>query len=163
MDTQEKTEKKFYKRWWFWAIIIFVLYAIGSNGSAPRPSGSSVASDTEKPAPVAQPVQAISVTAIKLGSDYKQNEVAADATYKDKLLEISGTVDTIGKDVMDTPYISFAGASQYEVLDRVQCMFTKSDEVALAKVTKGQQITLRGTLSSKLGNIIVKSCSIVQP
>lgn len=44
----------------------------------------------------------------------------------------------------------------------VQCMFSKSDEVELAAVAKGQKITLRGEVSGKLGNIIVKSCEIVK-
>lgn len=109
-----------------------------------------------------QPVEAVKVSAIQMSADYKENEVAADAKYKNKTVEISGSVDTIGKDILDTPYIAFQTANQYEILDRVQCMFSRSDEVELAAVAKGQKITLRGEVSGKLGNIIVKSCEIVK-
>src|SRR3954468_1002371 len=53
------------------------------------------------------PAPDINVTADELVQAYKANEVAADQRFKGKILLVSGTVDTIGKDVMDTPYVSF--------------------------------------------------------
>lgn len=154
----EKPKKTFYKRWWFWAIVVIILIGIGSSGkndvATSGASGTTSATQT--------PVEAIKVTASALSSAYKANEVAADAKYKDRLVEISGLVDTIGKDVMDTPYISFAGDSQYDMINLVQCMFSSSDEATLANVSKGQHIVLQGTVSGKLGNIVVKGCKIVQ-
>lgn len=157
MDQAEVSKKKFYKRWWFWVGAVFLLFVIiGVSGSSSSPSsGGTTATNSAN----SQPVEAIKVTAAELSADYKANEVAADAKYKGRLVEVSGIVDTIGKDILDTPYIAFA-AGQYDIIDRVQCMFSKSDEPVLAAVAKGQRITLRGTVSGKLGNILVQGCAI---
>ena len=101
------------------------------------------------------------VTAMQIINDYKDNGVAADAKYKNKLVEVSGVVDTIDKDILDTPYIALE-SYEYAIVDRIQCMFSKSDEVQLATVAKGQQITLRGNVEGKLGNVIIRDCQIVK-
>ncbi len=105
--------------------------------------------------------QPIVVTATKLLADYKANEVAADATYKTKLIEVKGTVSTIGKDILDAPYIALTNGEPYSI-ESVQCMFAKTDEPQLATVTKGQSITLQGRVSGKLGNVLVRECKIVK-
>jgi tRNA_anti-like len=104
---------------------------------------------------------AIKVTATKLIADYKANEVSADAKYKSKIVEVSGLVDTIGKDLLDTPYIALSNGEQYS-FEKVQCMFSKSNEAELANVTKGDRITLKGEVSGKLGNVLVRGCAIVK-
>lgn len=159
MDEKVETPKKkwYLKKRMFVVYTILALLFIGTIGSTKNSSGASTGNTQE-----AVPETALIVTASKLTSDYKDNEVAADAKYKDKLLEISGTVDTIGKDILDTPYIAFQTDNQYEIIDRVQCMFGKDDIATLSQVTKGQKITLRGTGAGKLGNIEVKGCKIVK-
>ena len=158
---QAVAPKKFYKKWWFWVGVVVLSFVVGiSVDESPMvatPQAPTANAVEATPAP-----EAIKVTAVQMSADYKENEVAADAKYKNKTVEISGSVDTIGKDILDTPYIAFQTASQYDILDRVQCMFSKSDEAELAAVTKGQKITLRGEVSGKLGNIIVKGCEIVR-
>ena len=37
MDTEQKIGKKFYKKWWFWVLAVFVLFVIGSSAE-PTPS-----------------------------------------------------------------------------------------------------------------------------
>lgn len=143
---------------------IFALFTIGIISAAfgtdtpTSPSGNDNASIT---AASTKTVEAIKITALQLSSDYKDNEVAADAKYKDKSIEVSGIVDAIGKDLLETPYIALQ-SYQYAIVDRVQCMFSKSDEPQLATISKGQQIILQGEVSGKLGNIIVRGCKIVK-
>jgi hypothetical protein len=140
-------------------ILIIVLFGIGvgmvasgSNTEAPVPA--EVATNSQAPE------QAIAVTATKLMADYEANEVAADATYKGKLVEVTGTISDISKDLFDNPYIALgAGANTFFT---VQCMFEKSDQAQLASLAKDTKITLQGRVSSKLGNVIVQECSIVQ-
>jgi len=153
---EEKATKKFYKRWWFWVIIVVVIIGIASSGD----NSKQGATGSQTQAAAEQQKAATKVTALALAGAYKDNEVAADATYKGQIVEVSGTVDTIGKDVLDTPYITLA-TGQYS-FESVQCMFAKSDEPQLATVTKGQSITLRGEVSGKMGNVLVRGCSIVQ-
>ncbi|KND50537.1 MAG: Phage protein [Parcubacteria bacterium C7867-007] len=159
MDTPTASAKKpLLKKWWVWVLIVLGIFIIiGSiGGSDSSSSGSQSAKEEVKVEP------ALTVTAFKMAAEYKENEVAADAKYKGKLVEISGSVDTIGKDVLDTPFIAFSTENQYEIINRIQCMFGKNDVEVLSSVSKGQKITLRGTVSGALGNIIVKDCEIIE-
>lgn len=158
MDTTRETsaKKPWHKKWWVWVIIVIAVFGIiGSLGDSDSTDGTQSAQEEVKEEP------AISVTALKMAAEYKENEVAADAKYKDKLVEISGTVDTIGKDALDTPFIAFETENQYEIINRIQCMFGRNDVEALSSVSKGQKITLQGEVSGALGNIIVRDCKIV--
>ncbi len=147
----EKPKKKLYQRWWMWVIYVIAFTIVIANFS-----GSSSSS-----APVAVPQEAIKVTALKIVNDYKENGVAADSTYKGKIIEVTGTVKTIDKDILGTPYISLE-SYEYAIVDHVQCMFPRSSAAELATVAKGQKITLRGKVLTKTGNILVEDCSIVK-
>ncbi len=115
--------------------------------------------ETSKTIPTPQK-EIISVTAYKLFGDYEANEVSADAKYKDKTLNISGTIDSIGKDIMSNPFVSLKGK---EYFGFVQCLFSRGDEQKLVNLSKGQGITLQGDSSSRvIGNVLVQNCSIVK-
>lgn len=144
--------------------IVLILFVIAGVTSSQH--GSNTVSDTNavaNPAPVVQaPAQpTIIVTADKIMSDYTANEVSADAKYKNNTVQVSGIVDSIGKDIMDTPYISLHTGGEYS-FSVVQCMFAKSDEPALSNVSKGQSITLIGQVTGKLGNVILNGCRITK-
>lgn len=102
----------------------------------------------------------IVVTAVKLSEDYKANEVAADAKYKDNPVKVSGIIYSISKDILDNPFVSLQG-DQYGV-NNVHCTFPRNDEPELAKISKGQQITLQGSVSGKMMDVIVNDCQIVE-
>lgn len=96
----------------------------------------------------AQPAPALPDPPLKLSADdlftaYKANEVSADAKYKGKTLAVSGTVSEIGKDFTDAPYVKLSVAeNQFE---GVQAVFSKSSNDELAKLQKGQSITVTCT------------------
>ncbi len=153
-----QVKKKFYKRWWFWVLAVVLFFIIvGSSGSG---SSTNVAqtSGSSEPA-VSEP--AVKVTAVKLASDYEANEVSADATYKGKILEVTGTISNIGKDILDTPYVALSDGTQYSITS-VQCMFDKSDQGQLTSLAKNTKITLQGRGNGKLGNILLNDCMIVK-
>ena len=88
---------------------------------------------------------------------YDTNAVAADAKYEDKIVKVSGTIQSIGKDIMDTAYLVIGGSG---FLDGVQCMLPSGQESLIARVSKGQYVTLKGKVSGQImGNIIVNNCS----
>ena len=87
---------------------------------------------------------------------YDQNAVAADAKYEDKIVKVSGTIQSIGKDIMDTAYLVIGGSG---FLDGVQCMLPSGQESLVASVSKGQYVTLKGKVSGQFGNVIVNNCS----
>lgn len=164
METVQTNEKKpLYKRKWVWVVgVIVILYIVGSNStpSTPTPNVNNNVSDT--PAKTPEPAEeVIKVTASKMIADYKANEISADATYKGKLVAVSGSVGSIAKDIMDNPYITITNDATYS-FESVQCVFSKSQEAELAGISKNQAIILQGRVSGKLGNVIVRECSIVK-
>lgn len=149
-----KTKKPIYRRWWFWLfgiIVLLIIIGAASSGNKNNSASNSSTSQAQRPAE-----QAIKVSASKLLSDYEANEVAADETYKGKSVQISGTIKNIGKDILDTPYVTLE--SDNPILS-VQCMFDKSDNAKLAKLSQNQKIMLTGRVSGKLGNVLLKECS----
>lgn len=140
-------------------VIFFIIGTMMINSSVdPKNPVTKTTTETKK---VDEPKEeTIPVTATKMLSDYKANEVSADAMYKGKLVEITGLVDNIGKDILDTPYISLTNGQQYS-FEFIQCVFMKTQEADLINVKKGQSIKLTGRVSGKLGNIIVRECNII--
>jgi len=144
-------------------VLVLVIGAGSLSVSSQSPSSIAAAPSTasnasSNPATASQPP--IKVSASALSQAYDSNEVAADAKYKGNVVDVSGTIDTIGKDILGTPYVSLK-TSEYSIIG-VQCMFSQSDEAALAALSSGQTITLEGTVSGKTIEVIVDGCSIVK-
>lgn len=100
----------------------------------------------------------IAITAGDLFAAYNENEVAANSKYKDKKLQITGTISNIGIDILDRVYITLDAS---ETLYSVQCYFANSDEDAkVAELKKGDTITLIGVCEGISLNVTVKQCEI---
>lgn len=100
---------------------------------------------------------AIKITAKDLYSQYEENEIQADELYKNKLLEVSGTIENIGKDILDVPYVSL---KTNNILGSVQCMLADTEKSKAAGLSKGQSIVLEGKNSGKMMNVILRECVI---
>ncbi len=97
-----------------------------------------------------------SLTAPQLYADYDANEVAADNRYKGKVVVVNGIVEDIGKDLLDNAYIMlFSG----DMMFGVQCFFAESEEHSFGSLSKGQQVSIKGRVEGKLGNVLLKGCS----
>lgn len=143
-------------------VVVVLLIVAGVVGSKNLPT-SNTTRDGSQTAPAEKQVkkEVIRVSAVQLSEEYDANKVAADTKYKGKSLEISGVIDSIGKDIVDTPYVTLKGRELS--LFGVQCMFSKADEPKLATLSKGRGITLRGEVSGELiGNVLVRDCQIVE-
>ncbi len=99
-------------------------------------SGNSSAAASVTPEPTAAPVV---VTAAKLAKDYDENTVAADAKYKEKQLQVTGKIVDISTDFAGSPYLTLRGNNEFM---GPQFGFSADDAPALAKLKKGQQVTL---------------------
>ncbi|OOC10032.1 MULTISPECIES: OB-fold protein [Thioalkalivibrio] len=95
------------------------------------------------------------VSAQQLFSEYDANEVRAGQTYEDTVVAVTGTVDNIGRDIADTPYITFGTDNP---IVGIQCMLAESDAGLAASVDSGDRITLKGRVSGKLGNVVIRGC-----
>lgn len=136
-------------------VLLFGTCAICVGSFTAKPStsvpGSVQTQNTEPP---------IYISASELYNEYKDNEVAADMKYKGKIVVVNGIVGEVGKDIVDTPYISLTGGGQYEIT-KVQCMFSDKDLNRLATISKGSSISIQGTCTwGKLFWPLLQNCSI---
>lgn len=88
---------------------------------------------------------------------YERNEVAADENYKGRWCLITGSIDTIGKDIAGTPYVTFTSKR----FGCVQCMFTDDDKKFLATLNKGQHVSIVGICKGKMMNVLLGRCVVV--
>jgi hypothetical protein len=130
------------------ALLVLIAVVAGVSGGK-----SSSFSSTDKKIP-----SAIEMNAAQLYQEYNANQVAADAKYKGKILSVSGTVNDVGIDIIDTPYVML-GTEQ--LLSAVQCMFSKQDESMLAQLSKGQSLRIQGKCDG-LGiiSVMLSNCLI---
>ena len=104
----------------------------------------------------------MTVSAYDLLRDYEDNEVAADLKYKDKVVLVTGVIDSIYSG--DVPTVTFStpgvmekallvdnpkGISEEVVLalQWVTCRFSPEEVVSVGELRKGQQITFRGKVT----------------
>lgn len=97
------------------------------------------------------------LSADQLASAYEANEVAADTKYKGHVVVVTGKVNDIGKDIVDTAYVTIGGSG---FLDGVQCMFATGEQSRVAALSKGQFITVKGKVDGKMGNVLMRNCSL---
>jgi len=102
-------------------------------------------------------VPRIHVEAADLYADYEANEVGADLKYKNRLLWIEGVIHSVGKDIVDTPYVELEGSGG---LFAVQCMFAKGSEAELAELQKGKPFIVVGRGAGRLGNVLIRDSAI---
>jgi tRNA_anti-like len=141
------------KRVWPYILLgIIVLGGIGVAISEHEKTKSAFSSESPS-----EP--AISVSAADLISSYEANEVAADNSYKGKMLAVTGKIETIGKDLVNTSYVTLSSGKRYGIAS-VQCMFNR--EGGLGTLGKGQTVTLIGRCDGKLMNVLLKECVIKQ-
>lgn len=119
--------------------VYFISLAIfaGMVGGAAA-EGARVAEEKKQEATAqAMAAPAIPVTSREYFAIYQENEVSADAQFKGKHVEITGSVAGINKDVMGDVYVELMTANEFMPVHASGV----SQEVA-AGLSKGDQITL---------------------
>lgn len=105
--------------------------------------------------------EAISITSYELSKAYSDNGVSAEAKYEGKLVEVSGVITNIDKDITGEPFVSLKG-TEYNLFG-VQCMFGRGNDSDLIDLSKGQSVTLAGRVSGEMiGNVLVRGCTLVK-
>lgn len=100
----------------------------------------------------------IKISAMDLYQEYKDNEVKADNRYKKETLEITGTINNIGKDIVNSIYITLDVG---EYLSSVQCYFKDSESESVANLTKGEEVTIIGRCDGMtLTSVTIKNSKI---
>ncbi len=107
-----------------------------------------------------EPEQVISISAVDLYTQFDSNAIAAETAYTGKLVQVSGTVGSIDKDLWGNPYVTL-NADQYG-FSGVNCYFSGDNVAPLASLTAGQSVTIKGTCGEmSILYVEVKDCTIV--
>jgi hypothetical protein len=110
------------------------------------------AEPTPEPKPTSEP--ALDVTAAELFEAYEANEVAADARFKDKTLEVTGLVEGIDKDFLDNAVVKLRTKNQF-----MSVMAYGVPMGVAGALVKGQSVTFtcRGA-GRTIGSPVVRGC-----
>jgi len=173
----EKQKKPFYKKWWFWVVVILVMGAIGSaideedgTETAKQTEETQEATketketkETEKPTePETEEETEPEITYTKyqvseMMEDLKSNALKADDKYNKEYVEITGelsVIDSGGK------YISLTPSGETFAIIGVQC-YIKNDtqKSQVMEMTVGDTITLKGKIKN-VGEVLGYSLDI---
>lgn len=85
--------------------------------------------------------------------DYEDNEIAADKIYKNKRYEITGPVDNISE-VLGS--VSVTLSNDEFAITAVRLNLKDKDKDHIAKLKKGEEITIIGTIEGKGWDVDVK-------
>jgi hypothetical protein len=118
----------------------------GDSSKSTKATGAS----TEVAAPA---VKYDTLSAEVLYTIYDENEVKADEGAKGRTFVLTGTISNIGV-ALGEPYVVLQ-AKENSLLG-VQCTF--KDKAEVAKLSKGQQISLIGKCSGKVINVMMDDC-----
>ncbi len=84
----------------------------------------------------------VCVIARQVALDYRDNEVAADAKYKNKTVRISGRIEQIGRTTTGEAYVEFkTGVGN----NAVRCYFDAQNEYLLVPFSQNDLIWVQGT------------------
>lgn len=150
-------------------LVLLALLGVGvvwfhDETSNKQPSSSVSATNVStQSSPVENSTLSAAETSLKVAADtlyqeYEANQIKADEKYKGRTLSISGTVQAIGNDILDEPYIMLRSTND---ITGVQCMFFTSDKSLLAPLHKGDNVTVVGRCNGYLLNVLIQECSLV--
>lgn len=97
------------------------------------------------------------ITATDLQKTFEENEAAATAKYVNKIIEVSGTITSVGTGENNVLSISLKTGSD---LSSVICTFPAGTEQA--KFSTGSRITLRGECSGFLMDVLLNNCILIK-
>jgi hypothetical protein len=139
---------------------LFVTVIAPGCGKKEEPSpkgGPSAVGGAKAPAPQTLGKPDVTVTPAEWHAEFKKDPEAAKAKYKDKVIEMSGTVSSVRPD----PY-GEVGRVNLEVpkdLLGVECML--ADKKPWTKVSPGSKVKVRGKLWDRF-NGVLNPCEIVE-
>ncbi len=133
-----------------WAVILTLFVAIGE--SADTNKGKSVNSAVQKE-------EVIEVNIRELLSSYENNEIGADNKYKNKIIQVTGTISSVKKDIMNNFYVTLGTGAVFEIPE-VQAFFDDSMGDQLGNLGKGNKLTVVCRVEGLMMNVLARDCII---
>lgn len=145
----EKNNKPFYKKAWFWIIIIILIIMFNGGESANQLS-------IDINGPVAEIVYT-PVTIETLFDDLNTNPAKAENLYQDAYIEVTGKINVIDS---DGQYISIESSNDKYWLDSISCYIQNKDQLnVIFEKVKGDKVTIKGQIND-IGEIMGYSINI---
>lgn len=136
--------------------IIWIKNRVAEFSGSEIQTSSPIVSDSRSIQHEAPPP--IKITARALREAYEENEVAADAEYKGKALNMSGTLSSIDKDAFGNVVMWVSTGSEFE---RAMAKLKDGQEPAAARLRKGRRVSLLCIGDGRtLGSAILTDCLI---
>jgi hypothetical protein len=133
--------------------LIVILIIIGALvGPNQQSTGSAPGGSSGVP-----PKPDFNVSAPDLCREYEANSIAADLKYKGKLLEVSGTIKDINKDILNSIFVVLDSQNPESITD-AQLYFSDAHEKEAARLNKGEYFGAVCRCDGKFMNVILKDC-----
>lgn len=130
---------------------LIVLAVIGGSGTKKSSQPTTTTTDSK----VTQTPETISVR--DLADDFDANQVAAEAKWKDKLVEFSAEISNITDTGISFSRIATKQFSTTQISCRIQ------DKQQLLPLKNGQTVTVRGVVGTQtIGVIDLSKCEVVK-
>ena len=115
------------------------------------------------PEPVPEPTSTLTkVTTEELCLAYREDKIAADKKFTDKILEVTGVVDrVVVNDIHDIYYVILASAEGRREW-HIRCTFDKKQAPELNRLTAGQVVTVQGKYDGYKINILMRDCALLR-
>jgi hypothetical protein len=140
-----------------------------ANRPAPSTSESRRSVAKTEPAPPPGPTreeqleklkrESTPVTAAQVVGAYTTNEIAADQNMKDRWMKVTGEIDSIGKDILGSPYVALKTGNTTSFRG-LQCVFDEKHMNQLAELRPSQKVIIFGKCSGMFGNVIIRECQL---
>ena len=137
-------------------VLIFLGVIFGESETSENPAKNGSSSNSVEPDK--KQVEVIEVTSIKLYREYEQNEISADNKYKGNFVKVTGIIDDIGKDILDSMYITLKGS---EFIGGVQVFFEDEDNGVVATLSKNTRVTVVCKVDGLMMNVLCNDAVLV--
>jgi tRNA_anti-like len=139
-----------------WLAFTFAIVAGQDRTSTGRtPSGPASTSAQVQ----TQPEQVMQVNIRDILSAYESNEVGADNKYKGNLIQVTGIIESIKKDILDNLYVTLGTGAEFEI-PQIQAFFDDSMNDQLGQLRKGSQLTVVCRINGLMMNVLAEDCVI---
>lgn len=140
--------------------LVLSLAIIGARDGDKQNRVASNVSTTSSVSTVKENVEQIMQVNIReILSAYEKNEVGADNKYKGNLIQVTGEIGEIKKDLMDNLYVTLGTGSQFEI-PQIQAFFDDSMNNQLGQLSQGRQLTVICRVKGLMINVLAEDCII---
>ena len=105
---------------------------------------------------VAETSSDVSLEAVKIVDDFSSDEIMANTTYLDKIVQVSGIINSI-KTENETVIVALAGNSFGDVL----CYLSEKSKTKVNTLKEGQRVTLKGICTGFLLDVVLVKCALI--